>query len=111
MRNLILFFAVAFSCHSATGQDIDAATKDACNCLEDTYTLAEKIFSEIATAQAQGDLELLQEKKQEMEAAINKSAACIDDLGTKHPEIDESQALRNQVVANVQKVCPNPVGL
>ena len=89
-----IFFAVTLSTSlPVIAQDLDAATKDVCKCLEQPYAMLEEVLSEISTAQAQGDYDALLAKQGEMTEAVNSSTACFDGLPAKYPKINADPAL------------------
>lgn len=102
----VLFFLA--NSHSVFAQDIDAAAKDACKCLEAPYELTEKILGELSAAQASGDYSLLLEKQTEIDKIAEDSNQCFIGLQSKYPDIDKSTELQQQVMKVVEQKCPSP---
>ena len=91
------------------GPDLDAAAQDVCICLEAPYAQAATAMQLISQAQASGDMSQLMAAQGEMMAVIDASSECFEELPEKYPEIDQSDALQDEVMARADELCPNPM--
>jgi hypothetical protein len=101
---LLLFTSPVFA-----GTDLDAAEKDVCRCLEAPQNQAMKMMELFDKAQASGDMSELQAAQDEMQGIIEESGRCFAALPEKYPEIDKSEELQKEVMANAARQCPDPV--
>lgn len=101
---LPLFSSVAFA-----GPDLDAAAADICNCLEEPYKQITRSVALINKAQASGDTSQLMRAQEDVMESINAATPCFEALSKKYPEIDQSDALKESVMAIAEKQCPNPM--
>ncbi len=109
MKTLFVATALlACSWPAWSGPDLDAAAADACACLKAPYEQVEKAMQLIRAAQASGDMSGLMAAQGEMMQVMNASGECFNGLVKKYPEIDKSDALKEQVMAKTEKRCPNP---
>ncbi|VAW95909.1 hypothetical protein MNBD_GAMMA21-1579 [hydrothermal vent metagenome] len=88
--------------------DLDAASSDACKCLEKPYKAAEENIKQIKQAQASGDMSNIAETQGELMGMLNASTKCFASLSKKYPKIDKNKELQNKVMMMVEEKCPNP---
>ena len=108
MKKTLLFLASMFLSQSVLSQNIEAATRDACGCLEGPYALAESMIGEMSDAQASGNFNVLLAKQGEIMEVMDSYATCFESLPEKYPKIRDNQDLQHEVMKNIEKTCPSP---
>ena len=108
MKKIILTISLLYYTQTSMAADLNTAANDVCACLKEPYRIVEDVMAKLAEAQVSGDYSKLIQVQGEMMAVINASSKCFDELPSKHPEIDQNETLKNQVMEKVEKQCPNP---
>ena len=110
MKKLLLILAVIplYVGLTVAEPDLDAASNDACKCLEKPYKAAEENIKKIKQAQASGDMSNIAETQGELMGMLSASTKCFESLSKKYPQIDENKELQNKVMMMVEEKCPNP---
>lgn len=88
--------------------DLNEAANGVCECLEEPYAQAQQVIDMVGAAQSSGDMSALMAAQGEMMGVISASNRCFEALAAKYPDINQSEALQQQVMAIADEQCPNP---
>lgn len=93
---------------AGAADDIDAAARDVCRCLEVPYQDVEQAIRAILDAQTSGDRSRVAGAQERMMRSIAESSQCFEQLTRKYPAVDASDDLKRQVMQAADQLCPNP---
>jgi hypothetical protein len=88
--------------------DLDAAAADVCKCLEEPYGQAQRVLELVQQAMASGNSDQLVASQNDMVAVVETARQCFEGVAARHPEIEQSDPLKVEVMTRVDKLCPNP---
>ena len=93
----------------AASEMVEEAASAACACLESPYRETTTVLKVMDSAKKKGDMETVIEKQKQLITIIKESTKCFVDLSAQHPEIDQSETLKQEVINLVEQKCPNPI--
>jgi len=105
---LIVGLGLLYNSHLLAAPNLDQAAADACKCLEAPYAQTTIAMEAIKQAKKSGDMARVVESQGKMMEVLKASADCFITLSKNHPEIDQSDELKKQVIEKTEQMCPNP---
>ncbi len=108
MKRFSVLIPVLLHASVASAADLQAAADDICECFKEPYALVEQALADLQAAQASGDYMKLAEAQGEMMGVMSATASCFEALPARYPEINQSEELKDKVMALVDQQCPNP---
>lgn len=88
--------------------NLQDATNDVCQCLEEPNNQAKQLIELFNQAQASGDISQVVAAQGDLMKVIKASEKCFKRLPEKYPDIDKSKELQKQVMDMTAQQCPNP---
>lgn len=88
---------------ACSGDPVEKAAQEACDCLKPIYTQLEKV----AEAMRSGDQASLSDMSGDMDQSM-KAQTCMGDLEKKYPNIRDDTELQSRLTASMDKLCPRP---